>query len=395
MSPSVRPFIHTLTSYPFRLTLMLSACLSLTACEYFETEPQNQLSSSQIAKMLPSHVKNSRSWASDIEAVFKELNITRNKRNICTVVAVIDQESNFVADPSVAGLGDKSLKELESRLNDKLGKPVADYFRNMLQTKPTAKDSFAKQIRRVRTERELDELYRQIFDYFSKHYKVNAITDVAKVVGGDIAERLNPITTLGSMQVHIDYATPNRRLSMNNDELRRDLYSQYGGLYYGIHRLMLYPADYEKPIYRFADYNSGMYSSRNASFQNMLKTLSGNKISLDGDLLLYDGGSVRSDLSQTERILQQLFAKQGIALTQRQIRSDLKKEKSKSFEQTETYQTVKNLYQKKTKKKPAYAIMPQVVISGPKLSQNYNTNWFASNVDKRYQRCMAKAKNMA
>lgn len=104
---------------------------------------------------------------------------------------------------------------------------------------------------------------------------------------------------------------------------------------------------------------------------------------------------MRSDLSQTERILQQLFAKQGISLTQRQIRSDLKKEKSKSFEQTETYQTVKNLYQKKTKKKPAYAIMPQVVISGPKLSQNYNTNWFASNVDKRYQRCMAKAKNMA
>ena len=125
MSQSFRPFFHTFTSRPLHFTLLITTCLNLTACEYFETEPQNQMNSNQIAKVLPNHVKNSRSWASDIEAVFKELKITRDKRNICTVVAVIDQESNFVADPSVSGLGDKSLKELESRLNDKLGKPVA------------------------------------------------------------------------------------------------------------------------------------------------------------------------------------------------------------------------------------------------------------------------------
>ena len=38
--------------------------------------------------------------------------------------------------------------------------------------------------------------------------------------------------------------------------------------------------------------------------------------------------------------------------------------------------------------------MPQVVISGPKLSKDYNTNWFATNVDKRYQTCMTTAKKL-
>lgn len=91
---------------------------------------------------------------------------------------------------------------------------------------------------------------------------------VVKFVGQDIAEKMNPITTLGSMQVHINYAKEHKRTSMNINELRDDLYTQFGGLYYGIHRLMMYPADYDKPIYRFADYNSGMYSSRNAASKN-------------------------------------------------------------------------------------------------------------------------------
>ncbi len=90
--------------------------------------------------------------------------------------------------------------------------------------------------------------------------------------------------------------------------LRTDLYSQYGGLYYGIHRLMMYPADYDKPLYRFADYNSGMYSSRNAAFQSMLNDLTEAELDLDGDLLLYGkDGSPKSAKSQSERELISVF----------------------------------------------------------------------------------------
>ena len=214
-------------------------------------------------------------------------------------------------------------------------------------------------------------------------------------MGQDIGEKMNPITTLGSMQVLITYAQDHKRSRMNTNELRDDLYTQYGGLYYGIHRLMMYPADYNKSIYRFADYNSGMYSSRNAAFQSMLNDLTPKELDLDGDLLLYNkDGSPRAVLSQSEKELISVFAQNNVLVTPRQIRSDLKKEKEKSFEDTQTYIAVKKLYKTKTGKEPIYAIMPQVIISGPKLSRDYNTNWFASRVNGRYETCMQRAKKI-
>ena len=76
------------------------------------------------------------------------------------------------------------------------------------------------------------------------------------------------------------------------------------------------------------------------------------------------------------------------------IEIKLKKEKEKSFENTQTYIAVKKLYKTKTGKEPIYAIMPQVIISGPKLSRDYNTNWFASRVNGRYETCMQRAKRI-
>lgn len=374
--------------------LAVSSALFLSSCTQNNSTLDTQLSVAQIEQLMPNHVKNASSWAKDIADIMQDFDIERNLDNVCAVIAVVDQESNFVADPVVAGLGEKSLKEIDSRLEEKLGTKLAGIFRNVLKTKPTIDDNFANRIKKVKTERELDELYREIFNYFSQQYKVNALTDVAKIVGGDISERLNPITTLGSMQVHIDYAKANKRSAVSNEDLRRDLYSQYGGLYYGIQRLMTYPTQYDNPIYRFADYNSGIYSSRNASFQKMLAELSGEKLSLDGDLLLYDkGGDVRSDKSQTEKVLLSLFKQKSINYTDRQIRFDLKREKTDKFENTETYKTIVRLYQEKTKKIAPYAIMPEVVITGPKLSKDYNTNWYATNVDRRYKTCLAKQKN--
>lgn len=372
----------------YKLSLLLLLVV-LVGCEQ-QAPTTPKLGSNDITKLIPARVKERGAWGEDIANIFNVLSIHSDAKNVCTAIAIIDQESNFVADPAVPNLGATALKALDEKLEEKLGKKMATLFRYMLENSPTKDDSFIKRIKAVKTEKQLDELFREMFDYFGKTYKVNLVNDTAKLLGSGIDERLNPITTLGSMQVHISYAKAHRRANMNDDELRADLYSRYGGLYYGIHRLMLYQADYDKPLYRFADYNSGMYSSRNASFQKAVSELSGKKLTLDGDLLLYKDGSVLANKGQTETALITLLPLG--ELSEFQIRQDLRKEKSQKFESTKTYTAIKTLYEQKTKKPMPYAIMPQVTISGPKLSKDYDTNWFATSVNKRYDICMAVAK---
>ncbi|NNP68791.1 DUF1615 family protein [Acinetobacter sp. Ac_5812] len=390
----------------FKTFSLLAISISLVACgdnAWWSNNKEPEMKAEQITKVLPPRVNDRQSWSQDIFEIMQQLSIPKTKQNVCSIVAVVDQESNFVADPAVPGLGEKAVQEINTRLKEKfeaklgetIGGTVAGYFEDVLKNQPSPENNYMSQMRKVRTERELDLLYREIFDYMSKHYHVSALTGAAKLVGQDIGEKMNPITTLGSMQVHINYAKEHKRQSGNIAELRNDLYTQYGGLYYGIHRLMEYSADYDKAIYRFADYNSGMYSSRNAAFQKMLEVIQGKDLDLDGDLLLYNkDGNVQSALSQSEKEVISAFTNNKILVTPRQIRADLKKEKEKKFEDTQTYLAVQKLYQSKTNKEPIYAIMPEVVISGPKLSRDYNTNWFASRVNGRYETCMQRAKRI-
>ena len=391
------PIVHAIA--------LLSTSILLTGCgdrSWWDDE-EKHLNTEQIKKVIPTRVSERDLWAKDIFDITEQLGIPQNKENICTIVAVVDQESNFVANPTVPGLGQKAVKEVQDRLDEKfkdklgesIGGTVADYFQDVLKNQPTPENNYLKQMAKVKTEKELDELYREIFAYMAKHYHVSALTGAARLVGQDIGEKLNPITTLGSMQVHISYAKEHKRQGGNIAELRSDLYTRYGGLYYGIHRLMMYPADYDKPLYRFADYNSGRYSSRNAAFQTKINALTKTELALDGDLLLYGkNGNPRPEKSSSERELINLFAAHNVLITPKQIRSDLKHEKDDKFEETPTYKAVKELYLKDTSKKDFYAIMPEVVISGPKLSRDYNTNWFATRVNGRYQTCMQKAQRL-
>ncbi len=352
----------------------------------------------QVQRLIPERDVDRLAWAGDIMAVMQRQSIDPTLTNVCSIVAVVDQESNFVANPQVPGLGAKASREIRERLEEKLGPLVARQFEKMLNERPSPQDSFAKRLQRVHSEKELDELYREIFDYFKGNYRLGVFTGAAQlVVGQDLAEYFNPVKTLGSMQVHINYALANPQAPSRAVDVRNLLYTREGGLYYGIHRLMHYPARYNRPIYRFADYNSGLYASRNAAFQKALNRLLGDAkpLALDGDLLLYgkDGDALPAT-SSTELALRRWLLQEGLVVGDAPLRRQLLKEKSADFERTEIWARMQQAHRRRFGSAMPYAIMPQVTISGPKLSRDHNTQWYATNVDRRYQRCMTKGRQL-
>ncbi|MCO6504323.1 MAG: DUF1615 family protein [Snodgrassella sp.] len=364
----------------------------------FTTDQVMVIEPAKISRLIPARVKYRDEWAQDISRIMDELNIIKSKENVCSIIAVIDQESNFVANPVVPGLGAKAIKAFQTEVPEKfvrqfgpaLGSAISRYFAYVLTNEPSRQNSFLIQMEKVKTEQQLDLIYRQIFVYVSKQFYADEIANAAaKLTGKDFGERNNPITTIGSMQVAVRYARDHQRDNASVNELRDYMYTREGGLYYGIHRLMKYPAAYDKALYRFADYNSGIYSSRNAAFQQNINRLLKLNMALDGDLLLYDkDGKASKQPSRTEIAINQLFADYDLSIKPERIRSDLLKEKQPEFEKTLTYNKVVWLYHQQFRKLAPYAIMPQVVISGPKLSKDYNTNWYANNVNRRYLLCM-------
>lgn len=389
--PTNRKSVFTLTKHP--VTLAVTAAIlafSLSSCEKkTDDEAVPAAESDKVARLIPPRVKDRKSWATDILAILDEEKIPHNLQNLCSVVAIVDQESNFQANPAVPNLPNDAKKALFERIQDKLGDTGVDKFKEMLQNKPTPTDNFMSQIDHIKTEQDLDVLYQNMFDFFRDHYNLSIITGAASLFAGhDMKEYFNPIKTLGSMQVHVNFAFSHPRKSSKSTEIRKELYTQYGGMYYGINRLLGYTANYDKAIYRFADYNSGVYSSRNAAFQQTIGKLSEIPLDLDGDLLAYNKDlEALPQRSDVETQLAMLVRENKLGLSESNIRSDLLREKEQDFEDTETYKKVNALYLARFKKAAPYATMPHVVISGPKLSRDYDTNWYAKRVDGRYRRC--------
>lgn len=386
--------LRVLLVAPLVVTILL-----VSACDDPPPPPEpttNRATVRQLTRMIPPRVADRQGWAKNILDIMDELKIPATRENTCSIVAIVDQESNFSADPKVAGLGKTVSRELSGRLVEKFGPIMGQRFDAMLEQRPTPENSFAKRLEQVQTEQDLDKLYREMFNYFEDTYHLNVITGAASLIAGkSLSETFNPVSTLGSMQVHINYASEHARSLSNTTELRDELYTRDGGLYYGIHRLMKYDAAYDKPLYRFADYNSGVYSSRNAAFQQSIAKLTGETVALDGDLLAYNKkDNALEKTSQSEQLLYQVFQKAGVLLTPDQIRQDLLKEKSREFEQTETYSQIGRLFHAKFNRPAPYAIMPAVTISGPKLSRNYNTNWYATRVNGRFEQCQRQARRV-
>lgn len=376
---------------PGRVFLSLFACLFLTTT----ARAQAAMDVRETVRLIlraEKNVTDAQGWAIDLLDVLQLHNLPTTRENVCAVIAVVDEESSFVADPAVPGLG----KISEQALRDKLAKvPVAGKAAlRWLERTPTPENSFLSRIRAARTERDLDLVYRSLVEFAGQKSGLGEVVQLGFL--NQLIEDRNEIDTAGSMQVSVKFslemAKRRRWLPMMLDDvyaLRDQLYTRHGGLYYGVPQLLDYETGYSRKIFRFADYNAGRYASRNAAFQQVVATLSGDKLALDGDLLSYaKSGKANATVTTSEAAVRKAVKLFAPGLTDKDIRSDLLEEKTAKFVSTRTFTALRDAFARKTGKQPAFAIVPEIGLASPKIHRRMTTRIFAESVDRRYQACM-------
>ncbi len=325
-----------------------------------------------INSLLPQKLTDRGGWAADMLSAFDALKIVPTKENVCAVIAEIEQESSFQAEPMVPGLSKIVRRELDAR-REKYSIPQWLMDSSLDRQSPDGR-TYNQRIDTLKTENEVNTLYQDMTSEIP--------------FGKDLLADYNPVHTGGPMQVGVTFANTYAAAKPYpygvKTSLRNELFTRKGGLYFGMAYLLDYPAKYESLTYRFADFNAGIYSSRNAAFQKAVSSLSGITLDPDGDLLRYkDGVALEEPASQTMKALLAIAPR--LNMDKAQIYRDLLQEKSPGFEQTSLYQKIFALA-------PAMprACVPEIVLTSPKFTRKLTTVNYAKQVDGRYQRCMKK-----
>jgi hypothetical protein len=329
----------------------------------------------QIVRLLPATLGDRQGWATDIQAAFAALDIRPVTPNLCATLAVIEQESGFDPDPVVPGLARIARAEIDRRA-ERLGIPQF-LVRAALAFESPDGIAYDQRIAAVRTEQDLDRIYQDFID---------SVPMGRRLLGG-----ANPVHTGGPMQVGIHFAEEHARAMAYPypvvGSIRQEVFSRRGGVYFGIAHLLGYPTSYPRLLYRFADFNAGLYASRNAAFQSAVSVASGIDIQRDGDLVRYGGG--RDDIGPTEVAVRTLAPELGLSPSQ--IHRALEQGRSQRFERTGLYTQVFALAEREARKPLPRQRLPRIRLDSPKITRALTTEWFATRVDKRYRNCMARA----
>jgi len=363
--------------------------------------PPPPLGPAQVQAAFPEGVGDPAGWAKDLLAAFSDAGLVPDATRVCGVVAVLEQESGFQADPPVPNLGALVRRRLEEEAR-KYG-PLGPAAMNRLlkDRAPGDRRTFEQRMRRLRTERELDLLFRDMLEAERREHPAMVATAnlLDTVFRGRRLEDLNPVTTAGSMQVSvrwaIDYA--HTRGWPDGEEAVRDaLYTRAGGLRFGVPRLWGYPLTDADPLYRFADYNAGQYASRNAAVQRALAQLTGLPLAADGDLLLIgpDGRPTAED-SETLRAFRVFRDRFVPTLPEARLRQDLEKGKELAFEETPSYLALRRIWRERTGNALPAAAVPALELKSPKLRQGYSTAAYARNVLRHHRACLQRLRGAA
>ncbi len=328
-----------------------------------------------LDKVIPQSVNQRGAWAQDMAQAFTALKLPYRADYFCATAAVIEQVSNWQAEPVVAGISQIVWREIEQRAG-RYGVPLLAVQTALLIPSRDGR-SYKARIDSLRTERELNALYEEMME------RIPLVRDKLSMN--------NPIRTAGPMQVSIAFAQEHIRQKpypYGRVDIRQETFTRRGGLYFGIAHLLEHPVSYSHMRYRFADFNAGHYSSRNAAFQLAVARLSGQPLQADGDLLRYQDGKALAQASQTQQRLYPLASRLG--LSRQEIDHDLAQEKRHSFEQTRLYQRVFSLADQTSQGKMAREVVPYIHLNSPKISRRLTTEWFTERVEGRYQRCLQR-----
>ena len=361
-----------------------SACLSLlivllAGCDTGPPPPTPEQVRAQLKRLMPASVQDRAGWAADIQAAFAALDIEPTAQNLCSALAITEQESTYSANPAVPGLGKIARAEIEQRAGRY--RIPAFAVRAALRMKSPNGDTWDTRIAAVRTEKELSDIFEEM---------------ISRVpMGKRLLARANPVRTGGPMQVSIAFAEAHAKERPYpytvDGSIRHEVFTRRGGMYFGIAHLLGYPASYDKPLFRFADFNAGRYASRNAAFQNAVAVSTGIPLDLDGDLIRYRKSKKDGDkVGATEKAVITLSSKLG--MTPEEIHRALSGAHRHRFEISELYGRVFALADERNGKPLPRATLPRIRLHSPKITRKLTTEWFATRVNQRYQRCMKKAK---
>lgn len=329
----------------------------------------------QIVSLMPASTADRAGWATDIYAALTALDIAPTAANICAVLAVIEQESTYRADPEVPKLGQLAWGEIDRRA-ERLGVPAAAVHLALKWPSSNGK-SYAERIDAVKTEQDLSLIFEDLIDRVP--------------LGKRLFAGWNPVRTGGPMQVGIAFAerhTQQRSYPYPVAEsIRHEVFSRRGGLYFGIAHLLGYPANYDKLVYRYADFNAGHYASRNAAFQNAVSIASGIPLDLDGDLMRR--GDDDGKPGATELAVRSMARR--IDMGHGAIREALEQGDGLAFERSELHRRVFEQADRSERQPVPRAMLPRIVLKSPKITRKLTTEWFANRVDERQRKCLARA----
>jgi len=355
------------------LILALITALGVGGCMMQPPRISNPVTQAQarslIAALLPKRLDDQAGWESDIQASFAALGLMPTEQRVCAVIAVIEQESGFRVDPIIPNLGMIASQEIDRRASSH-GVPLLLVHAALELRSPDGR-TYAVRIHAARTEKQLSDVYE---DFISQ-----------VPLGRRLFEDSNPIRTRGPMQVNVAFA---RRFAAQRPypfpiegTLGDELFTRRGSVYFGIAHLLAYRAPYDGYLYRFADYNAGQYASRNAAFQRAVTLASGRPVLTDGALL----PKAPTETGATEAALLSIEGRMGLSTSQ--IHAALEQGDQERFAASALYQRVFRLAEQKAGGPLPRARMPDIRLTGPKITRRLTTQWYARRVNARFMSC--------